>query len=778
MQQIASLAFERILVSSQVGRGTQATQSPGSASLQSTTKRSEFCLALALAFLACVGQPLHAQQDAVWIGGTGNWNDMGSWLSGTVPANGSFNVLIDDSDAGTNSDVTLNIDATISSLSIDNGDTLRAHRTLTSATAVNGGTIYLNFAGELAGSGTWTNTGTIQGGNAGGTISVNLDNQGLVDANDSNNFGRLTINSATVMNSGMGILQASNGTVLNLSTGTITSVGDAKIRADGGTVRLIDDVTLVDSHFETAGSSTIVINTGQTAHLAGVETTNDGLFEVRGGTLVIDNVLTLNGTGTTTIQFGGSISGTPGDTLTNAAGHTINGGPELGSISADVNNLGVVESIAGPNSRMTISSANFTNGATGILRASGGLLDLSTGTITSLAGSKIIANGGTVQLVDDVTLVDSHFETGGGSNIVVNGGQTGHLAGTQTTNDGQFNVRGTLMIDNSLTLAGTGTTTVTNNGTIASAPGAVLTNAAEHTINTGPEGATISADLNNQGLVDAILGPNSQLTISSANLSNTGTLRASSIMSITNSFVNQGLVDAVGTLNVGDSWENAGNVVVNGQVSTTGTYTQTTGVTQLNGGTLSSTVLTDLQGGRLEGNGIVSGNVVSDAVIAAGLSAGQLNFSGNLTLMDNSVLEFELGGLSQGVNYDHLAINGTVVLDGDLDLAFINGFESTVLSTDLFTLLTSTLLSSQFDNVLNGQRLLTSDGLGSFQVNYGVGSAFNPNHVILSDFQTVGVPEPTLLIHMAMGGFLACAVFRRRKRMPATSSQGQSIVAV
>jgi hypothetical protein len=252
------------------------------------------------------------------------------------------------------------------------------------------------------------------------------------------------------------------------------------------------------------------------------------------------------------------------------------------------------------------------------------------------------------------------------------------------------------------------------------------------------------------------------------------------VLSITDSFVNQGLVDstASGRINVGSDWENAADVHVGLEVNTTGTYTQTAGVTQIDNGTLSSTVMNDLQGGRLEGNGTVNGNTTSDATIAAGLAgAGRLTFNGDMLLTDNSLLEFELGGTSAGVNFDQLVINGQVTLDGDLNLSFINGFEMTALPTDFFTLLTSTMLLGQFDNVLNGQRLITSDGLGSFQVNYGVGSVFNPNHVILSDFQTVGVPEPALLIQLAMSGFLAGAAFRRRKRTLATSSQEQSIVA-
>jgi hypothetical protein len=46
----------------------------------------------------------------------------------------------------------------------------------------------------------------------------------------------------------------------------------------------------------------------------------------------------------------------------------------------------------------------------------------------------------------------------------------------------------------------------------------------------------------------------------------------------------------------------------------------------------------------------------------------------------------------------------------------------------------ATSLAGQFDNAVNGQRLTTVDGLGTFIVNYGAGSAFNPNQVVLNNY--------------------------------------------
>ena len=45
-----------------------------------------------------------------------------------------------------------------------------------------------------------------------------------------------------------------------------------------------------------------------------------------------------------------------------------------------------------------------------------------------------------------------------------------------------------------------------------------------------------------------------------------------------------------------------------------------------------------------------------------------------------------------------------------------------------------------FGNVTTGQRLNSFDGSGSFIVNYGFGSAFAPNEIVLSNFLPSGLP--------------------------------------
>jgi hypothetical protein len=94
-------------------------------------------------------------------------------------------------------------------------------------------------------------------------------------------------------------------------------------------------------------------------------------------------------------------------------------------------------------------------------------------------------------------------------------------------------------------------------------------------------------------------------------------------------------------------------------------------------------------------------------------------------------------------------------------VVFLNGFESHITSAGTFTVVTSSSLNGAFANVPDtGLRLFTTDGLGSFQVNYGADSLFAANSVVLSNF--VAVPEPSTYALLGAGALMI--VFRLRRR--------------
>lgn len=105
---------------------------------------------------------------------------------------------------------------------------------------------------------------------------------------------------------------------------------------------------------------------------------------------------------------------------------------------------------------------------------------------------------------------------------------------------------------------------------------------------------------------------------------------------------------------------------------------------------------------------------------------------GDYTQQQDATLALEIGGTSPGGTHDLVTVTGASLLDGLLDVALTDNFIPS--ANDLFTVFAADSLLGFFDNVTNGQRLDTTDGLGSFVVNYGVGSAFDESRIVLNDF--------------------------------------------
>jgi fibronectin-binding autotransporter adhesin len=124
--------------------------------------------------------------------------------------------------------------------------------------------------------------------------------------------------------------------------------------------------------------------------------------------------------------------------------------------------------------------------------------------------------------------------------------------------------------------------------------------------------------------------------------------------------------------------------------------------------------------------------------LAPGHSAGTTTIDGNYTQQAAGSMEIEIGGTTANTQYDVVDISGFATLGGGLQLSLINSFMPAALQT--FTVLFSSGITGAFSNVSNGQRIGVADGSGSFLVNYGAGSAFDPTQVTLSGFQAVTLP--------------------------------------
>ncbi len=133
------------------------------------------------------------------------------------------------------------------------------------------------------------------------------------------------------------------------------------------------------------------------------------------------------------------------------------------------------------------------------------------------------------------------------------------------------------------------------------------------------------------------------------------------------------------TATIGVQFNNSGSVeVLNGTLQFTSTFTQTDGITLLDGGTLVSTNQPlNLNGGILGGVGLVNARVNNQAgTVRPGVASraiGTLQINGNYTQGANGVLHVELSANG----HDQLLIEGdnrTVSLNGVLRVGVLNHF--------------------------------------------------------------------------------------------------------
>lgn len=97
-----------------------------------------------------------------------------------------------------------------------------------------------------------------------------------------------------------------------------------------------------------------------------------------------------------------------------------------------------------------------------------------------------------------------------------------------------------------------------------------------------------------------------------------------------------------------------------------------TGTINVNSSTLTvSGTLTNA--GTIKGSGtIVNSNFTSIGTIAPGNSPGILSFTGNL--VNEGILNMEIGGTVAGTGYDKILVSGTMTISGTLNVSFINGY--------------------------------------------------------------------------------------------------------
>jgi MBG domain (YGX type)/SdrD B-like domain/Putative Ig domain len=551
-----------------------------------------------------------------------------------------------------------------------------------------------NTLGPQAGSTLTIGPGITVRGTAGtlGTASAPLVLQGAVRADHAG--GTLTVTGTNWSNQGM--LSAEGG---NLTLqGAWTNPTGVPISADAGsTVTFSGPLTNTGTTLAVSGAGTFLLRANVTGgHVA----TQGGAHVLVSGITVTLAGVTLDGI----LDLGAS--GTANGVVNVTNGLTVNGAVNVGNPDPSSVRLG----------QLFFGTTSQTLGGTGTLVLGNSLNNFvgesggSTATLTIGPGVTIRGKNGTVGTSTAGLLQQGTIQADVvGGTITVNGANWSNQGTLRAENGGILIANATLANLSGGTLTG-GTWEAFANSIIR-VPAAVTTNA-----------ATVLLD----GVGSAFRLTNATTTDALANLA-------------ANAAGGSFTVQGGRNFTTAAAFSNAGSLIVGSAstFTTAGNYTQTAGSTTLNGGGLTATggqVL--LNGGLLAGTGTVTVTVTNAATVAPGHSPGTLTVTGNYTQTTAGSLNMEINGLAAGTDYDQLKVNGTVTLNGTLNLTV--GFAPVVGSS--FVLIDNNdvdAVTGAFNGLAEGS-FLTLNGR-PFQLTYQGGKG---NDVVLTQLNTAPVPAP------------------------------------
>ena len=556
------------------------------------------------------------------------------------------------------------------------------------------------------------------------TLGANADVQGWANVVSGNTYSNSLINNGTIN---------ANVKGYNLTISTSSFTNNKTFESNNGAPVAISSASWSNSFGATlsANGSAVTTLTGTWTNAGSITGSNGALMYLGGTSWINSGTITADSTSTITL---GNSQWTNSGAITAQNGGTVN----IASTSWSNASGGTIQAILGG---ILTLHGSFSDAGIGALSASADCKVNMDGTLNNSGNTfKPAAYGGSWNI--NGTIIGGTFDVSGTPiNIGIaglNGVQVigGDLNLNQPTQSG-------LTVSNGLSVS-------TGNLNLIGPAAGVHFVGSPQTI----DNLNINADSNNNGHgiyigltnSSAQVTFGSQTTISGGNLNfldyygglpsqptgtviNNGTIKADvngDTVNLNNRyFTNNGLIEAIG----------GGSLSLGGTTLFTNTAT-----IALSNGTISTSNGLDIGSGTLTGSGTIDSNLRFD---------------------DASQLDMSIGGTLQGSDYDALTVNGNVTLGGTLNVYFANGFETSITSNEQFVILTQTpgngyTFNGFFNNVEDGGSLLTADGYGSFQINYG-----RYNHVdevVLSNFQPV--PEPTTLAPVCCGAVL----LRRRPR--------------
>jgi len=629
-----------------------------------------------------------AQNDN-WLGGAGNWSDTSKWSTGLLPTSSS-NVFIDNGKAGA-SPVTINFNgAQCGNLTIDSDDSLTLVDgtifTVFGPTISNAGAFFMNANSgvtmDINGSVTLSGAGALKMSNSpannifgyGQGTGDSLTNQSTIQGSGTINPGTSnTFNNQHIVNANQ-----STPLIINAGSGTVTNTGTLET-TNGATLVLQGD---------TEGGGTFD-NSGGT-----IQAEAGSIVQLYGSALVKNGNLTATSTGATQCNGNNGFCRLDGVTIMGA--HQVISGGEF--LANTITNNGSVQ--------MGTSTVNVNLDIVGSATLTG------TGTLTmsNVSGNEIFGYGqGTgASLTNQSTIEGAGTINPGSSNSFIN--QHVVSATQNLTINGNFSNTGTLKVSKSKTLNITG-------GLFSNFSGSTLTGGKYMVMGTlGFDGANIVTNAaaitltgSTSKIINDLNAANALANLATNTKTGSLSLLSGRMLSTPGNFSNAGKV----TVGMGSGLQMG--------AMPNGTYTQTAGMTTVDGVLAASTGVS-IQAGRVFGRGTIAGTVVSSGSVTAGDSAtkaGKLSLS-TYTQNSGGSLNIQIGGLTVGTQYSQLAVANGVSLHGTLNIKLINSFVPAIGNT--FTILTASAVSGTFATV-NGLSINSGE---HFTIKY------NPTNVTLT----------------------------------------------
>ncbi|MCW5547541.1 MAG: PEP-CTERM sorting domain-containing protein, partial [Opitutaceae bacterium] len=597
----------------------------------------------------------------------------------------------------------------------------------------------------LNGNGNWSGPAGAIIIESGGTLSLGSHANGI-----NRFYSRALTNHGTVLHNANSVGLNNTTVITNHGTWTSTLPGTGQVggfrtgdgQPNGG--EFINHGT-----FNQAGLNYLDWGSGNT----GPGFTNHGTLNVQSGTLAIHSRGTFAGTsvaniasgatlllrdGTNNLNDGARFQGAGLLSLGDAGSHTLSGTVHADNASFWGGALHGTHTLTGTWNKSgsggnmgTAGTTTIATGATWNFQASTNLHNrtfINEGGVTRTSGSivlnanSVIRNHGTwtdgsgaelQSTADRAGLFENHgtFIKTGNNSLDIN-----YYNGPVFSNLGTVDVQqGTLQLHRNLAQHSGSTLT---GGTWIVRNGAALheSYASGYTVN--------QADVTLHG--SAIFGSLTTLT------DNQGTLRLldGKTFSATSPFTNSGTL-VVGT---GSSFATTSTFANSGTLNLLGSFSATGGLTNT---------------GTFGGGGTFTGSLTSGGIISPGESPGLLTITGNLALLSTSQLIIELGGLVEGVSYDHIDVGGTLTFGGELVVNLLDGFSP--VSGAAFNLFDAAGFGGSFSSLI--LPTLTA------------GLSWDTTALYTSGLLSVtgtAVPEPSTYAILAGLAALAVAVWRRR----------------